>query len=530
MPDISEIVNVSITREERGVSAQGFGTPLILGIHTKTAGIIASYNSIDAVADDFITSDPEYIAANAMFSQEQVPETVKIGKLVANVKQVSNVIPTSSADGDYSVVIDAITYTYTASSDTIADIIDGLIAAIIAGNLNLKLTDNTTDFDIEADVAGTGFSLVAGTANVTVSETTANVNVATQIATIRQTDNDFYFISLTGNNKKDILDVAAATESLPKLFGAMTNDLNVTKVPQPHIQVITWDADFITDNTIDLHVDGEPIAQVVFATDHATTIAAVATNIQALTSVTTAVADAVPQTITITGATDGVDIPVAQIVVALGASQAGSVVTTTQDGLDIAQNLEDLNYDRTFLTYSASSTNETEMAWIGLMASKNAGSSTWKFKNLAGVSSDSLSDSVRTIVTGKNTNIYTEFSGLDIMENGTVASGEWIDIMRGTDWIQANIEADVFNAIANADKIPYTDAGVDSIRGVIMGVLLRAVERSILAADPPPNVTAPLVANVSTANKGARLLPDVKFFGTYAGAIHKTNINGFLAI
>lgn len=530
MPDISEIVNVNITREERGVSAQGFGTPLILGIHTKTVGIIASYNSIDAVADDFATSDSEYKAANAMFSQQQVPETVKIGKLVANVKQKNNVIPTSSDDGDYSVVIDAVTYTYTASSDTIATIIDGLIIAIIAGDVNLLLTDNTTDFDIEAEVAGKGFAITAGTANVTITETTANSNPATQLATIRETDDDFYFATLTSNDKNDIQNMAAYIESRMKLFGAMTNDINVTKVPQPHIQVITWDADFITANTIDLHVNGEAITQVTFATDHDTTIAAVATNIQALTSVTTAVADAVPRTITITGATNGIDIPVTQIVVALGASQASSTVSDTQFGLDVAQKLADLNYDRTFPTYSASSVNETEMAWIGLMASKNAGSATWKFKTLNGVTVDTLTDSVRAIIAGKYCNMYTKFATRDMMENGTVSGNEWIDIMRGTDWVKSNIQSDVFNAIANVDKVPFIDPGVDSIKGVTLGVLLRAIERGILAASPAPTVTAPLVANISTTDKGNRLLPDIKFYGTYAGAIHKTTINGFLAI
>jgi hypothetical protein len=530
MPNISEIVNVSITREERGVSAQGFGTPLILGIHTKFAEVIKSYNGIDAVADDFITSDPEYIAANAMFSQAQVPETVKIGKLVANVKQKMKVTPTSSADGDYSVVIDAVTYTYTASSDTIATIIDGLIAAITAGKLNLLLTDNATDFDIEAEVAGNGFSVTAGTANLTVAETTANSNPATQLATIRQTDDDFYFVTLTSNAKNDIKNMAAYIESKSKLFGAMTNDINVTKSPQPHIQVITWDADFVTGNTIDLHVNGEAITQVTFATDHATTIAAVATNIQALTSVATAVADAVPRTITITGATNGIDIPVTQIVVAGGASQANSTVSDTQYGLDIGQYLEDQNYDRTLWPYSSDSTKETEMSWIGLQASKTVGSTTWFGKTLKGVSVESLTDSVRAIIHGKNGNLYVKRGTADKMEHGTVASGEWIDTMRGTDWIHKNIEAAVFNAITTVEKIPYTQQGADAMGGVVLGVLFDAVDRGILAADPAPRVVIPKVADIGSADKGNRVLPDLKFYGTYAGAIHKTTINGFLAI
>ena len=60
--------------------------------------------------------------------------------------------------------------------------------------------------------------------------------------------------------------------------------------------------------------------------------------------------------------------------------------------------------------------------------------------------------------------------------------------------------------------------------------LRAAVNQGILAADPAPTVTVPKVADVSAADKTARLLPDMKFTGTLAGAIHKVTITGVVSV
>ncbi|MCK5603479.1 DUF3383 family protein [Candidatus Pacearchaeota archaeon] len=528
MPDISEIVVVNINRQTRTPSLPGFGIPLIASVHTSTPEIIKTYLNINAVADDFATTDPEYLAASAMFAQDNVPESIKIGKLVANVAQQTNIDVPAAADGTYTVTLNSVAYTYVASSDTQADIVDGLILAIEAGNLMITLTDNGNDFDMLSDIPGIAMSITV-TANLTETETISNVNVSSQLATISQTDDDYYFITLTSNTKADILEVAASTEAKLKLFGAMTADASVYVSPQPHIQTITWAGEFVTGNTIDLRVNGVSITQVTWAASHAATIAEVATNIQALASVTTAVSAG--NIITVTGASNSVDIPVTQIVVAGGAAQETSIVATTQNGLDVAQELEDKTYTRTYPTFDSGIVEQTEMGITGVMAPKNPGSATWKFKGINGVSAeDTINDSQRLILKDKNCNIYTKFSGVNMYEEGVVASGEYIDVMRGLDWVTVNIKADVFTALVNSDKVPYTDAGVDSIKGLVQGVLDRAVQRNIFASDPAPTVTAPKVADISVIDRGNRLLPDVVFTATLAGAIHKTIVTGYVSV
>jgi hypothetical protein len=61
-------------------------------------------------------------------------------------------------------------------------------------------------------------------------------------------------------------------------------------------------------------------------------------------------------------------------------------------------------------------------------------------------------------------------------------------------------------------------------------VLRRATVLGILAADPAYEITAPDASEVSVADKGNRLLPDMEFTGTYAGAIHKVEIQGVLSL
>ncbi len=68
------------------------------------------------------------------------------------------------------------------------------------------------------------------------------------------------------------------------------------------------------------------------------------------------------------------------------------------------------------------------------------------------------------------------------------------------------------------------------VKSVLNGALKDGVRAGGLAADPAPEVTAPAVADVDAVTKGDRILPDVKFSGTLAGAIHNLVIDGTLSV
>ncbi len=111
---------------------------------------------------------------------------------------------------------------------------------------------------------------------------------------------------------------------------------NTTKVrlPAKDNAKIVFDADFVTSNTIDMDVNGTAIAQVTFTTDHDTTAGLVRDAIAAISGVSCVLdpADANNRTFLVEN-DDGSEITIANIVVAGGASQAGSTVTYSGDDL-----------------------------------------------------------------------------------------------------------------------------------------------------------------------------------------------------
>jgi hypothetical protein len=68
------------------------------------------------------------------------------------------------------------------------------------------------------------------------------------------------------------------------------------------------------------------------------------------------------------------------------------------------------------------------------------------------------------------------------------------------------------------------------IKSVLFAVLKDGIRAGGLSSDPAPEVTAPAVADVDSITKAGRILPDVKFTATLAGAIHNLEISGTLSV
>jgi hypothetical protein len=328
---------------------------------------------------------------------------------------------------------------------------------------------------------------------------------------------------------------------------------------------ILWDADFITGNLIDITINGVAVTQVPFNTDQATTMSDLETQIEAdIANSVVTVSAARELTITIT------DTVASSIVVAVtgGASQAGETITYDDTGVeaaikeaaawaetqvklyfyadndattitsgtsDLAYFMDSQNYDRTVSIYHPNARTAQTPAWMeaafpGEALPFDPGTQTWAYKTLAGVASYQLTSSQRTNALGKNANIYTETAGVDITEEGKVASGEWIDIIRGIDDLTASLQEEIFSNLIQVRKIPYTDEGATLIAGVVEGVLNNKSGNPGLLVKDSIVVTAPLVADVAPADKIARLLPDINFTATLQGAIHKVEINGVVSV
>lgn len=108
------------------------------------------------------------------------------------------------------------------------------------------------------------------------------------------------------------------------------------RLPAANQGSLVFDADFVTDNDIDLKINGVAITTVEFDTDHDTTVAALATEIASNADVDAAVvdpADTDSRTIVVTGVDETI-IEITDVAVTNGASQAGGTWTNgTRDTL-----------------------------------------------------------------------------------------------------------------------------------------------------------------------------------------------------
>ncbi len=129
----------------------------------------------------------------------------------------------------------------------------------------------------------------------------------------------------------------AAEEAIAFGLGVVrgTDPEKQCRLPKLDNAKLVFDADFVTSNTINLKVNGVAITEVTFDTDHDTTAGLLVNAIAALTGVTCILDSADANNRTFLIEAEGTDIAVTDVVVAAGASQAGSTVTYSTDDVFI---------------------------------------------------------------------------------------------------------------------------------------------------------------------------------------------------
>lgn len=196
------------------------------------------------------------------------------------------------------------------------------------------------------------------------------------------------------------------------------------------------------------------------------------------------------------------------------------------------------NYYRTFWFYhEKAATDFPECAVFARCFAVLPGGEAWALKKLAGVTTDPLTETQYIAITKKNGNTFERFRNISITQNGRVAAGEWIDVIRFRDWLQEEITVNVFNLLINRDKVPYTDDGIALIEARIRQALELGQRRGGIAPteyDEDGNenlgftIEVPLASSISANQKASRVLTDVKFTARLAGAIHVVEIYGSL--
>src|SRR5215469_435128 len=144
-------------------------------------------------------------------------------------------------------------------------------------------------------------------------------------------------------------------------------------------------------------------------------------------------------------------------------SNVNNVSAPGTDTTSVAHQLMTGNYFRTAWWYNTDSTQYIDVAIAARSFSKYPGQETWANQTLDGVNSLFMSETNAQNAFAKNGNTFEPFRNINITQNGKVAGGEWIDIIRFRDWLCDEIKTNIFQQMVN-NRIPYTDPGIAVIR------------------------------------------------------------------
>jgi len=166
-----------------------------------------------------------------------------------------------------------------------------------------------------------------------------------------------------------------------------------------------------------------------------------------------------------------------------------------------------------------------------------AGSETWAFKRLASVYPSQLSSTLTKSLVNGHSNYFTQVAGRNITMNGQVRSGEWIDVIRGRDWMQNDMQLRIFNLMLMLAKLNYTNNDIALVQNEMIACLKAAQTRGIVAPDefdedgvlvPGFTVYVPNALGMTATQRASRILTGCMFSARLAGAIHAITVNGTL--
>lgn len=213
-------------------------------------------------------------------------------------------------------------------------------------------------------------------------------------------------------------------------------------------------------------------------------------------------------------------------------------VAPASDTTTIAALLKSGQYYRTGDCYHATAATEyADVAWASRVLTIQPGGETWALKRLASVTPDKLTQTQRNNIFGKNANTFEWYqSSLALTNNGKVAAGEWLDVIRFRDYLKDLIQTNMVQMMINRDKVPYTDQGIQLIVNNLRGSLRTGQQVGGIAPDevdadgnviPGFIITAPLRSEIDDVTAASRVLT-LTFSARIAGAIHVVDINGSL--
>lgn len=218
------------------------------------------------------------------------------------------------------------------------------------------------------------------------------------------------------------------------------------------------------------------------------------------------------------------------------AQQTALTAYTEGSATDILGKIADFGYFRTNgMFHDLADSIFPETNFVGYNAPFDAGRATWNYLTVPVINSKDPSSGIKLSTTqkgylGDRSASYIEnYGGVNIIRGGNVASGEYIDVIRGRDNLTVDLETENTNFIISrqGSKVPYNDEGIAQLHQICRNVLSRYVTRGFINSNF--KTTFLREDQVSTADKNARLYQGGTFEAELTGAIEVVKITGYLS-
>lgn len=596
---ITRLVNVTVDLSPAAAQAQNLSDLLVLGTSDIIDVVerIRTYSSIDEVAAEFGTSAVEYLCAVLWFEQAPQPTQLKIGRWAQTDTQAvlnggalsttQQAIATFAAvtSPGFLVYINGTPYAIAPASFAGSTNLNG-IASKIQTALNSAVSASTcvwdainSRFQIQSGTAGDESTLSFLSAPHAVGSIVFSANPANN-STITLNGTAVTFVSASPTSGQ-VLIGATLADTLAALLVVLNASTDTQLVKFTYSLNSTPDTLQLVaatagsgGNALTLVASSSPashgtVSAGTLAGGSGTSIAAmlgmtstfsgayIADGIDAESAVdATALFDAnYGQTwyaLTMPTATNDDTLDVAAYIEAatnkhiFGVSTQEAGVISSVDTSNIAYLLKQLRYKRTSVQYSSENAYSVCSLFGRILTVNYNGNNTTitvMYKQEPGIVAESLTPSQASAAQANNANVFVAYNNnTAIIQYGTMASGDFIDIITGTDWLAVTIMTAVFNLLyTSPTKIPQTDAGTHLIVNTISAVCSQGVTNGLSAPGTWTSngfgtlksgdflaagfyIYAPLVATQLQADREARKSVPIQVAFKLAGAVQTVDI------
>ena len=200
---------------------------------------------------------------------------------------------------------------------------------------------------------------------------------------------------------------------------------------------------------------------------------------------------------------------------------------TTAQNLTLVNALE---YENTIVMYHEDPGAYVAEGLVATAATNDPGSLTFKFKGVQGVNASEIRATDLSELHLNNGFSYIRKMGVLQTTEGTVTTGEYIDVVMAAHWIKVRMEEEAALLAVNSKKIPYDRRGIAKLVAVVDNVIHIAGRMGIVRVDDYDNYVYRIFylrrEEVLPNDVANRVYNGIDWEIEIAGAIHTGTVSG----